>query len=296
MPDPRNKRRSSNNNAQRGHPRGWQTAYPLPRDTARFVDRHSGHAANQNLGLWLDRFVTWTDEDDRGRDKELKPADSANQRNAPMLKPKQDVLEWGGHKQLVWGLRQRWEKMFLSYHYREYFFSKPDWRFVVGLGGASVLETGMTLHRLYGLPLIPGSALKGVARAWAETGAGLNESDRDVITAVFGKSSGDKQLTAGEIIFFDAIPNSIPRFKLDIMNPHYPKYYQGDEPPTDWQNPNPILFLTVTQTEFLFTIAARTKAGETHLKTALDWLKQGVTELGVGAKTAAGYGYFQEVK
>ena len=37
-------------------------------------------------------------------------------------------------------------------------------------------------------------------------------------------------------------------FKLDIMNPHYSKYYgdsTGETPPGDWENPIPIFFLTV---------------------------------------------------
>jgi len=41
-----------------------------------------------------------------------------------------------------------------------------DWRIVIGLGGESVLETDITLHHLYGIPFIPGSALKGLTRAY----------------------------------------------------------------------------------------------------------------------------------
>jgi CRISPR-associated protein Cmr6 len=39
-----------------------------------------------------------------------------------------------------------------------------DWRIVIGLGGAHVLETSMTLHHIYGIPYIPGSAVKGIMR------------------------------------------------------------------------------------------------------------------------------------
>lgn len=35
-------------------------------------------------------------------------------------------------------------------------------RMAVGLGDESVLETSVTLHRTYGVPYIPGSALKGL--------------------------------------------------------------------------------------------------------------------------------------
>lgn len=40
------------------------------------------------------------------------------------------------------------------------------WRLSIGLGVPHSLETGITLHHLYGIPYIPGSALKGVTRAW----------------------------------------------------------------------------------------------------------------------------------
>lgn len=37
-------------------------------------------------------------------------------------------------------------------------------RLIVGLGAESVLETGITLNKVYGVPVIPGSALKGLTR------------------------------------------------------------------------------------------------------------------------------------
>ncbi|MCL0057760.1 type III-B CRISPR module RAMP protein Cmr6 [Dehalococcoidales bacterium] len=44
---------------------------------------------------------------------------------------------------------------------------KVVWRMVVGLGTTHPLETGMTLHQLYGFPYIPGSSVKGLARSFA---------------------------------------------------------------------------------------------------------------------------------
>ncbi|RME57088.1 MAG: type III-B CRISPR module RAMP protein Cmr6, partial [Deltaproteobacteria bacterium] len=37
-------------------------------------------------------------------------------------------------------------------------------RLSIGFGTESALETGITLHRLYGMPYLPGSAIKGVTR------------------------------------------------------------------------------------------------------------------------------------
>ena len=39
-----------------------------------------------------------------------------------------------------------------------------DWKMVVGLGHPHVAESSMTLHHIYGIPYIPGSALKGIMR------------------------------------------------------------------------------------------------------------------------------------
>lgn len=46
------------------------------------------------------------------------------------------------------------------------FFAKVVWRLIVGLGLPSPLEAGITLHHLYGIPYLPGSAIKGVTRNW----------------------------------------------------------------------------------------------------------------------------------
>lgn len=41
-----------------------------------------------------------------------------------------------------------------------------SWRLVVGLGATSVYETSMVLHHIYGIPYLPGSAIKGVTRSY----------------------------------------------------------------------------------------------------------------------------------
>ncbi len=111
--------------------------------------------------------------------------------------------------------------------------------------------------------------------------------------AVFGTTAG-----AGQAVFFDAIPAGVPCLELDIMNPHVPDYYRehGKTPPTAWQNPNPVYFLTVApDTEFRFAVGWRgtlDETGRARRDLAKDWLISALTELGAGAKTNAGYGYF----
>ena len=171
-----------------------------------------------------------------------------------------------------------------------------DWRLIVGLGGEHVQETNMTLHHIYGIPYIPGSAVKGVLRHWwlqenfvnaqgkIDEDKALKNSD---FLAVFGS-----QEQRGEVQFLDAYPDPEKfHFATDIMNPHYPDYYSGSKPPTDHQNPRPIPFLTIEKTTFRFAFLAKDQNPLDELKKRF----QEALELkGVGAKTAVGYGYFRE--
>ena len=174
----------------------------------------------------------------------------------------------------------------------------PDWRLAIGLGNASVYETSMTLHHVWGIPYLPGSSLKGLTRNWAITeefngdeNAALKDPD---FCKVFGspKSSyiGEHK---GEVIFFDALPVSEPTIEADIMNPHYSKYYSdydGTTPPADYFDPVPVTFLTVKEGNFKIYIGAASSSKK-YLELAYDWLKRALREHGIGAKTAAGYGY-----
>jgi len=45
----------------------------------------------------------------------------------------------------------------------------PDWRLILGIGHESVYETSITLHHIYGIPYIPGQAVKGATRNWIIT-------------------------------------------------------------------------------------------------------------------------------
>ncbi len=173
-----------------------------------------------------------------------------------------------------------------------------DWRLVVGLGSEHVQETNMTLHHIYGIPYIPGSAVKGVVRHWwlhenedFIDNKGKIDEDKAIknpdFLAVFGS-----QEQRGKVRFLDAFPQDV-NFATDIMNPHYPDYYSGSKPPTDHQNPIPINFLTIEETTFRFAFLAKDQK-------ALDELKNrfhDVLEMkGVGAKTSVGYGYFRDFK
>lgn len=177
---------------------------------------------------------------------------------------------------------------------------QTDWRFVPGLGGTSTLETSVSLHPLYGFPYLPSTAVKGIARAYAlfVKNRAASEEDRvlnrNAVVDACAASVFGSQDKAGDIIFHDAIPNGIlPALELDIMNNHYSDYYNGLEPPGDWMKPNPIFFLTVKpNSEFRFFVSKRGEVNESLIQHAEEWLTGGLTDLGAGGKTSAGYGYF----
>ncbi|MDK2795310.1 MAG: CRISPR-associated protein Cmr6 [Archaeoglobaceae archaeon] len=318
---------------------------PLPREV---IQVSANGNLCDNIGLWLDRFLpvnsrTWELTQDAKRRKRIMQL-----AQEPYLQEYVDALKQRHEAMLQWFERQGFVMKRIE--------AKPFWRFVVGLGAAHVLETSITLHRLFGLPIIPGSALKGAARAYAlfelaqELGipmfspaeaAKMEANKKPTPLAEFEalllnledenqQSKLHKQLLknqslpqdaqirslsleefkekcrpfvkvfgttkqAGGVIFLDAIPTETPKFQLDIMNPHYPNYYRtkGETPPADWESPNPVFFLTVSETPYLFAIAARTKQADDLLDDAERWLKSALSDLGIGAKTSADYGYWE---
>jgi CRISPR-associated protein Cmr6 len=171
-----------------------------------------------------------------------------------------------------------------------------QWRFVSGLGMGHVLETGFVWHKILGVPYLPGSSVKGLIRAWADPKKGWsNEDVWNEVKHLFGDSD---ELGAGRLIVFDALPVEKPKLEVDIMNPHYAPYYEdktGVTPPADYHSPRPIFFLTVKEgVQFKFSLAPRPGAG-TPLDVAcgFDLLKEALENIGAGAKTAVGYGYFK---
>jgi CRISPR-associated protein Cmr6 len=145
----------------------WPTPFPLPEDTASALKARRQECAN--LGLWLDRYVDW----EQGKSG-LQQAMATKKRHAPMLKRDPlGVMEMGGETAaLVAACQKRCESQRESlrsqgYHVSDTLVASPEYRLVVGFGAEHVLETSLSLHRIYGFPLIPGSSVKGVARAHA---------------------------------------------------------------------------------------------------------------------------------
>ncbi|MCR4413890.1 MAG: type III-B CRISPR module RAMP protein Cmr6, partial [Thermoguttaceae bacterium] len=200
------------------------------------------------------------------------------------------------------------------------------------LARASAMENaGICLHPIYGFAYLPGSGLKGMARAYAETVWLPTQPDQKQawrqIEDVFGWASNPDRLkqmkdpnhpaqvrrqhdddpcspeikaSSGNIVFHDAWPECWPQLIVDIVNNHHREYYRArpddnDHPPGDWENPEPVYFLAVKPgTTFNFPLAKRrSDVANELLDLARQWLLGALCHLGAGAKTASGYGAFE---
>ena len=204
-------------------------------------------------------------------------------------------------------------------------------RMMVNLAGGVVENAGIALDRCFGLPLIPGSAVKGITRVqalWEIHEAkgdeklyllrqamllfGYGAHDLRGDRGDFGWAGGEIQAQAvadqigaqdfkGCACFLPAYPTTPATLVVDMVNPHYPQYYSG-KCPTAKDNEKPIPnYFPAVEAGSVFGFAALlnrvpalpniTAAG--LLAQVKQWLERAVTRKGVGAKTAAGYGWFE---
>jgi CRISPR-associated protein Cmr6 len=196
---------------------------------------------------------------------------------------------------------------------------RVDGRLIVGLGDENVLETGIRLHRPYGVPIIPGSSLKGLASHYADQVWGGKQDDSPLPEEEairwqkeFRSETDDQdplpchhrlfgtQEAAGLVQFHDAwwIPDDYDLgLAIDVMTPHHTEYYgthPGFDRPTDFDMPVPIPFLTANGSFSLVLSPARepeVKSDAGHCDVAMKLLLEALDDWGVGGKTAAGYGY-----
>ncbi len=163
-------------------------------------------------------------------------------------------------------------------------------RLAIGLGQESVLETSVTLHHTWGVPCLPGSALKGLAARVArqKLDSPWNPAEEaGPYSVVFGRLED-----SGFVTFHDALwiedGTALP-LDPDVLTVHHPDYYGGkDALPVEWDEPNPVSFVTCRGGyEILLT------GPEGWVDAAFDLLTVGLEQEGLGAKTASGYGRFQ---
>ncbi|RJS21361.1 type III-B CRISPR module RAMP protein Cmr6 [Corallococcus sp. H22C18031201] len=207
------------------------------------------------------------------------------------------------------------------------FSVRAESRLLLGHGNPSPTEVGLTLHHTWGVPVIPGSSLKGLTASYVETVYGPVPEDDDgarlafegvqwegsrpvkapgeVYRRLFGApevgSGARRQLASeGGVIFHDALwvpAGDATMLARDVLTVHQRAYYSaaGEETPwpSDFDDPNPVSFLTVPPGAcFLVALEAVPGApgGAALVARARRYLLEALASWGVGGKTAAGYG------
>ncbi|WP_028893833.1 type III-B CRISPR module RAMP protein Cmr6 [Syntrophorhabdus aromaticivorans] len=157
---------------------------------------------------------------------------------------------------------------------------------ICGIGDEHALENSIRLDHCTGLPCIPSSSIKGVAKFAAEFDKDNGRIIENNHADIFGTPS-----QVGNVQFWDGFPLGVPVLKIDIMNNHFQDYYSGTAlAPSDDMNPNPVPFIVVDSgSEFYFPVVA---PDQDKLDKAVKFLKTALEEWGVGAKTSVGYGMF----
>lgn len=224
--------------------------------------------------------------------------------------------------------------------------ARLEGRLAINLAEGVIQNAGINLDRIFGLPLINGSSVKGVARsvALAELKNNKDDGTLDTFVRVFGVAEsdwkgdlaefadidrdsvfGNARLALpidlkGAVTFLQSTPTNDARIVVDITNVHYPNYYryegirdqinqeadpqkkrklqqEADEALMQKEHPNPNYFPAVERgAEFAFPLLLNgMRQDQELLKAAERWLIIGLTQQGIGAKTAAGYGWFSDI-
>ncbi len=202
----------------------------------------------------------------------------------------------------------RWEKSVPADAMRFKLKVSEHQRLIIGLGSSGVLETGITLHHTYGVPYLPATAIKGVASHYAHTFLGKTNS-------AF-KKTPEKVGEFAELLFGSTDAGGLVQFSdgwidpqsvrtgclhLDVMTPHHGDYYMAAEDdvlnaPTDFDDPVPVPFLSVSTATFHVALSIRhseqltADESKRWLELAKEIVVTAVAELGIGGKTGSGYG------
>lgn len=204
-------------------------------------------------------------------------------------------------------------------------------KLIIGFGNHSVFEADITLHHTYGIPYIPGSALKGVLRNFIiqeyfmkcsdickKECSGQyqrNANNDELFIKIFGGKNEKGESLQGRTIFMDSFPDKKVTIEREVMTPHHQEYYEGSEElPLDKDRTIPINFLAVKgqDVKYIINIGIDKTINNKIIgkdiitndeilakyenKTIHEFISENLTAAlefhGIGAKTSVGYGYF----
>lgn len=199
-------------------------------------------------------------------------------------------------------------------------------RLLINMAGGVQENAGLALDRCFGLPYLPGSAVKGVTRHAAlwdirnEKDAGERARKLRLALVAFGfigqdigprgdftwAAGGDKDAVRsardsftksetfrGILSFLPAYPTTEPEIMAEVLTPHP----RADLAASGKGDPRPLFFPAVREgSSFGFALLTTWLPEGVDVAEVLQqaggWLKSAITTNGIGAKTGAGYGWF----
>lgn len=249
--------------------------------------------ATTHAGLWLDKYLTKVRLPDERKTREEGGEPDPGVAIRALLEEAGGTAIPDGYAAALARRRTSLETLTggVEAGVTSFFKATARGRLIIGLGTHSLRETNIALLHTWGAPYLPGSALKGLASAAAarlSSGTDWKRSpeqgpDHELL---FGNTT-----QAGHVVFHDAwwMPadgaGKLP-LDIDVMTVHHPDYYgDGVTAPADWDEPNPVAFLTA-HGDYLVALSGPRE----WVARAGEWLETGLQEMGIGAKTQAGYG------
>jgi CRISPR-associated protein Cmr6 len=164
------------------------------------------------------------------------------------------------------------------------FDAKCSWRMRVGgqRGPESIL---LPAFDALGIPYIPSSTLRGVARNQA-----LWElKDETEVAKYFGSLDADNSDRMGKVIFLDAYPSakqwSNSNLAMDIAN----NIWNWKDGNSIEYKPNPNTFISLREATFVIGLRPTIRCEADRFKKVVTWLKKGL-QSGVGSQINSGYG------
>ena len=116
------------------------------------------------------------------------------------------------------------------------------WRLTLGMGNPNPIENGFGFDPIIGVPVINGTAIKGLCRHAAKEFN--HDADESELTRLFGPETiehGIADPSTGDILFFDALPALWPRLCVDMQRLAWVKYAAagGNGEKRSWQRMKP---------------------------------------------------------
>lgn len=276
-----------------------------------------------HVGLWLDRMLAepYSHKEEQEWTGRQQLYDAAIRALALKESPEEDPPAVQSYRPLFTAWREEMESGGPGTVRRCTPFAAGSRILLHPASNSSVTDGSILLHHTYGVPYLPGSALKGILRARLDRMAAGQSPEAQRLQDLTGEILGrlgnpsganddvDVPGLASLLDFHDALwipekpdqplisTNEWSPLALDIVNPHHPSYYTEKEgkrhAPCDTDEPVPVHRLSYSpHARFLVVTEAPDLPALTPW---LDWLLDDVlpaalAEDGIGAWTTAGYG------